>query len=95
MKKFEDLYKELNDGLSELLTADNTDTITKLKTSLDNIKDSHESQETEIKGLKDKMVDIVRNTSFKQEPPQIDIDEPKSLDEIMSDELNKILAKQN
>ena len=91
MKTFNDLYTALKDGLNNLLTADNTEAVTNLVNSLDGIKDLHQSQEEEMTKLKDKMVDIVRNTTFAKQPE--DVTEEKSIDDIMNDELNKIISQ--
>lgn len=91
MKTFNDFYNALKDGLNNLLTADNTEAVTNLVNSLDGIKDLHQSQEEEMTKLKDKMVDIVRNTTFAKQPE--DIIEEKSIDDIMNDELNKIISQ--
>ena len=93
MKKFEELYNNLKSQLEEMLTADNTDTITNLVKGLDEIKEQHNAQEEEMKGLKDKMVDIVRNTTFSKEPPKLDSEEPKSIDDVLQEQLNKIIEK--
>ena len=91
MKTFNDFYNALKDGLNNLLTADNTEAVTNLVNSLDGIKDLHQSQEEEMTKLKDKMVDIVRNTTFAKQPE--DVTEEKSIDDIMNDELNKIISQ--
>lgn len=91
MKTFNDFYNALKDGLNNLLTADNTEAVTNLVNSLDGIKDLHKSQEEEMTNLKNKMVDIVRNTTFAKQPE--DVIEEKSIDDIMNDELNKIISQ--
>ena len=93
MKTFIETYNEVKDKLSEMVTAENTDTITNLVKGLDEIKDLYEGQEKEVKGLKDKMVDIVRNTTFAKPSQESLEQQEKSLDDIMSDKLGEILAK--
>ena len=90
--KFNEAYDNYKKQLEGMLTADNTDTITNLVKGLDEIKELYEAQEKEVGALKDKLVDIVKNTTFKTEPKSIE-DEEKSLDDIMGDKLNEILAK--
>ena len=90
--KFNEAYDSYKKQLEGLLNADNTDTITNLVKGLDEIKELYEAQEKEVGALKDKLVDVVKNTTFKTEPKPID--EPdKSMDEIMADQLNEIIAK--
>ena len=91
MKTFEEMYNELKGQMEALLTADNTDTVTNLVKGLDNIKERYNAQEEEMKGLKDKMVDIVRNTTFAKEPEGIEEHAPKSIDDLLAEGVNKII----
>ena len=91
MKTFEEMYNDLKGQMEALLTADNTDTVTNLVKGLDNIKERYNAQEEEMKGLKDKMVDLVRNTTFAKEPESIETQEPKSIDDLLVEGVNKII----
>ena len=84
--------QKIKDGLKELLTADNTEQITSLDKELDKVLDESKQKDSEIKSLKDKVVDIVKSTSFKSATNPSDDDiapEHKELDDVLMEELAK------
>lgn len=94
---FKDSKNRIIDLLKDkILTADNTDIIAEISQELDSLSDEHEKTEKELTSVKDKLVDVVKNTSFKKE--EIDnqdkgeTDEPMSIDDASEEALNEILA---
>lgn len=77
-------------------TVEQVDTLTAIDKKLDEIIVENENLSSENVGLKDKLINYVKNTSFKTSNEEHDIglhDEPKSLDDILTEGLNKY-AKQ-
>ena len=82
MSKFTDTIMKLKDGLKELLTAENTEAITSLDKELDTLVETHETSEKQLQEVKDKLVDVVKNTSFKGAPEDVTkTEEPLTIDE--------------
>lgn len=93
MKTYGELVKSLKDNLNSLLTADNTDKITQAVSDLDELTKLNDDKDKEILGLKDRIVEVVKNTSFADKPKNEDkhlIEEPKDLDKAFEDGLAKI-----
>ena len=94
---FKDSMNRISNLLKDkILNADNTEIIAELTQELDSLSDEHEKTEKELTSVKDKLVDVVKNTSFKKE--EIDnqdkgeTDEPMSIDDASEEALNEILA---
>lgn len=91
-----DNYSKLSDSFKELLkknlTAENADMITQMSTKLDELNKEHEKTVEENSSLKNKIVDYVKNTTFKEQPKE-DFDEPKSVDDVLADSVNKIISE--
>ena len=83
--------------LKDLVTSENTDQIAKISKSLDEVENVANTMETENTSLKDKIVDMVKGTISTKEPKDPnDIDDtPKSLDDIMEEEAQKISDKRH
>lgn len=94
MGKHEDSIKNLKDTLNSLLNADNTETITKAVSELDELEKIHADDEKEKVELKDRIVNLVRNTSFKDEKggtPQKLVEEPKDMDASIKENVANII----
>lgn len=94
---FKDSMNRISNLLKDkILTADNTEIIAELTQELDSLSDEHEKTEKELTSVKDKLVDVVKNTSFKKEEvdnqDKGETDEPMSIDEASEEALNEILA---
>ena len=94
---FKDSINRISNLLKDkILTADNTDVIAELTQELDSLSDEHEKTEKELTSVKDKLVDVVKNTSFKKEEvdnqDKGETDEPMSIDEASDEVLKEILA---
>lgn len=67
MNKYQDTINSLKDQLQNLLTAENTDTITKAVSTIDELEKIHQETVGENSNLKNKIVEIVKGTTFKQQ----------------------------
>lgn len=65
MNKYNEITSNIKDQLQSLLNADNTEAITKVVNSLDELNKEHEIALDENSKLKNKIVDIVKGTTFK------------------------------
>ena len=93
MKTYGELIKNLKDNLNSLLTADNTELITQAVSELDELSKLGDDKDKEILGLKDRIVDIVKNTSFAENPKSEEkhlVEEPKDIDKAFEDGIAKI-----
>lgn len=90
MRKFEEIINELNESLKNVLTADNSETMVKISGNLNELKERNNFLEGENLKLKDKIVDVIGNTHFKDEPKNESQDEPLSLDEAINKELENL-----
>lgn len=92
---FEETMKKAKDSLQTLLTADNTEAVTGIVADLDSLNAEYKKRGEKIGELQETVVKYVRNTSFGT--PSGDDSEngdTKSIDEIISDSLEKIIEKQ-
>ena len=89
-----EILEKAKTGLSQLVTAENTDKVTAVSKDFDEVAEHIGKLEAENLSLKDKIVEMVKTGIAPQkEKPHDDIDDdkPKSLDEIMLEEANKIV----
>lgn len=92
MDKFNNAYEKLKAFLADSLNGDNTDKITSLSKDLEEMKSEMEREEKDHKETKNKLVDYVKNTSFKQDSPSDPVDEsPKSLKEAQEIAMKQLL----
>ena len=91
--KFQEIQNQIKEILKNSLTADNTEMITQLSQKLDELGNLYKNKEEENIKLKDTIVENVRNTTFKETPEIENPAQPKSLDEIMLEEANKIVEE--
>lgn len=87
-----DIVKNI-DSIKEILknnlTADNTDEITKAVSELDHILEEHNQAKKEISDLKDRIVEQVKYTSFKDTPQNDEAEHIPSVDEAIENNLKK------
>lgn len=93
---FEETMKKAKDSLQSLLTAENTETVTGLVADFDNLSAEYKKRGEKIGELQDTLVKYVRGTAFNSPSG----DDPaggdtKSIDDIISDSLDKVLQNQN
>lgn len=80
--KFNSAYEKLKSFLADSLTAENTDKITSLSSELEDMKQEMDKEELDHRETKNKLVDYVKNTSFKQESKIDPVDDtPKSFED--------------
>lgn len=84
--------EEAKTGLKALMTPENADAIAGIVAHLDEAEKEHTTLQEQHQGLKDKYVDIVSNMTFPEKPKDNDIGETKSMDDIINDNLNKVIA---
>ena len=89
--KYNEITESFKDLLKQNLTAENSEVITQLSTKLDELKQEHEKLEEENSQLKDKYVEYIKTTTFPEAPKNDVLDEPKSLDDAITDSVNKII----
>lgn len=93
---FKETISALKTMLKDSLNDSNVEFITKVDKELDNLSQTHEETEKELSKTKDKLIEIVKETSFKDETgpklPQDHTDEVMSVDEALEASLNEIEA---
>ncbi|MBR2557471.1 MAG: hypothetical protein IKE95_03730 [Methanobrevibacter sp.] len=96
MNKFDEKMNNIKEQLKSLLTADNTEQITKAVASLDELSTEHNATVNENSNLKNKIVEIVKGTTFKEQSKETNSLEPErevSLDEALKQAEQKILQE--
>lgn len=93
--KFSEIFSGLKEYLKSQLTAENTEIITHIDKSLDDLNEEHKSTETEMSDLKDKFLEMVKTTGFKSDIPPASTPEdkgtqPLGIDEAMIEALNEL-----
>ena len=101
MNDFEKILSETKTQLNGLMTKDSPkeviDTIAKINQQLESMNESFAKQVEENQSLKETIIEQVKATGFQPSSSKDDsgIDQnQKSMDDIMQDELDKIIAKQ-
>lgn len=97
MATFKELMSNVKSILKAKLNNDNLELFTQIDTELDKLSESHEKTETDLTATKDKLVEMVKSTSFKDSKPEEnkpgDTDEPMDIDKAMELSLQEIIAK--
>ncbi len=96
MAKFNDIIGKVKQILKDNLTADNTELFTQIDKEVDNIVSAHKETEEKLSQTQDKLLEVVKGTSFKTESEQSKKDESTeevvSIDEAFENGLNEIEA---
>lgn len=95
MATFNETINEAKKGLKELLTADNTESVTAIDTLLDTLAAEHKKSSEKIGELQETIVKYVKGTAFNS--PEDDDPagaETKSLDDIIASSLKDVLKNQ-
>lgn len=79
------------EGLKALMTPENADAIAGIVAQLDEAEKEHKNLQEQNQGLKDKYVDIVSNLTFPEKPNNDIEPQQKTLDEIMAENLQKVV----
>lgn len=88
MATFKELIANAKAFLKESLNDTNLDLITKLDKQLDDLSVEHEKTEQDLVSTKDKLIEVVKTTSFKSDSEQdsnipSDTDKPMDIDEAL------------
>ena len=98
MATFKELIAQYKTLLKENLNDSNLDLITKLDKGLDELSESHNKTEDDLSTTKDKLIEVVKNTSFKDdsEPYDKEIgktqDEPMTIEQALESALQETIA---
>ena len=96
-KVLEETKIQLKGMLNKDSSQEQINAITALDKNLDSLNEAYDQKAQENESLKDNLIEQVKNTGFKVNGSQKDdsgIDQnPKSMDEILTEELDKITAK--
>lgn len=91
MNKINEELNYLRSKLKDMLTADNTEAITDLSSHIDTLEHETNEQDKKLSEVKDKLVNYVKFTGFKEAPKDVIEDTPKSIDDLIGENINKIL----
>lgn len=84
MATFKELMSNLKGLLKDKLNNENLELFTEVDKKLDELSESHEKTESDLSSTKDKLIEVVKSTSFKDdsEPgnPQDNTDAPMDVD---------------
>lgn len=98
MGKISSSIDNVKNLLKNFVTAENSEQIAQMSKALDEVENVANTMETENVTLKDKIVDMTKGILFtKEEPKDVNSqdDTPKSIDEIMLEEAQKIERQNN
>lgn len=79
------------EGLKGLMTPENADIIAGIVAQLDEADKEHKNLQEQNQGLKDKYVDIVSSMTFPEKPSENIEPQQKTMDEIINDNLKKVI----
>lgn len=96
MGTFKELIANYKALLKENINDSNLDLITKLDKGLDELSASHEKTEQDLSSTKDKLIEVVKETSFKSDTAPEDnhsnTDTPMDIDSALESSIDEILA---
>ena len=72
MATFKELISQYKTLLKENLNDSNLELITRLDKGLDELSESHNKTEEDLSSTKDKLIEVVKNTSFKDDSEPLD-----------------------
>ena len=97
MAKFNDIIDQVKQLLKDSLTAENTELITRIDKQVDNIVSAHKETEEKLSETQDKLLEVVKETSFKSESepnqPEGTQQEILSVDKAFDDAFAEIESK--
>lgn len=79
------------EGLKALMTPENADAIAGIVAQLDEAEKEHKNLQEQNQGLKDKYVNIVSSMTFPERPTDNIEPQQKTMDEIVSENLQKVI----
>lgn len=97
MAKFKDTIDELKQLLKDNLTAENTQLLTQIDKKVDGIVSAHNETEEKLSQTQDKLLEVVKETSFKSESepnlPEATQSQTPTLDQAFDDAFSQIESK--
>ena len=93
---YSEAINNLKESLKSLMTAENTEQITKAVSQVDELEKLHANDTKEITSLKDRIVEVVKNTSFKdvsKDNPNKLLDEPMDMEKSIKENVAKIIKE--
>lgn len=79
------------EGLKGLMTPENADVIAGIVAQLDEAEKEHKNLQEQNQGLKDKYVNIVSSMTFPERPTDNIEPQQKTMDEIVNENLQKVI----
>ena len=79
------------EGLKGLMTPENADVIAGIVAQLDEAEKEHKNLQEQNQGLKDKYVNIVSSMTFPERPTETIEPQQKTMDEIVNENLQKVI----
>ena len=79
------------EGLKGLMTPENADVIAGIVAQLDEAEKEHKNLQEQNQGLKDKYVNIVSSMTFPERPTESIEPQQKTMDEIVNENLQKVI----
>ena len=79
------------EGLKALMTPENADAIAGIVAQLDEAEKEHKNLQEQNQGLKDKYVSIVSSMTFPEKPNNDIEPQQKTMDEIVNENLQKVI----
>lgn len=90
---FNENFIDIKEKLKKVLTTENTEVVTAIDKQLDTMLADHNAVVKKHGELQNAYIDVVKNTAFATPSEENPITPEKSFDDILSDELNKILKE--
>lgn len=95
MATFKELMSGLKGLLKDKLNETNLELFTEVDKKLDELSESHTKTEEDLSATKDKLIEVVKNTAFKDsepENPTDNTDAPMDIDTALQDAISETLA---
>ena len=97
MATFKEILARAKQALKDNLNDTNLDLFTKLDKDLDELSVSHEQTEKDLSTTKDKLIEVVKSGSFKndnseEDPTNSNTDAPMNMDDAFAESLKEIEA---
>ena len=95
MESFKELMSNLKGLLKDKLNNENLELFTEVDKELDKLSESHEKTESDLSSTKDKLIEVVKSTSFKDdsEPSssQDNTDAPMDVDKALENAIEETI----
>ena len=100
MGEFKKVLSGIKELLKDKLNGDNLELFTAVDKELDRLSTEHEKVEEDLSQTKDKLIEVVKNTSFKDDSIAKDTegdtdDSPVDIDKALESAIDEVIAKRN